>query len=177
MYISDEEMEQFKQAAQAYEMVYNALERLEQLQQMLLIYGIDDYVSFEPGMVSDYQYYTGILLNGYTFGTGEPIVKGGRYDELLPMFGKDAAAIGFVVVIDQLLEAMTRQKIEVPITHHTQLIVYNASHQEDAVILARKARSTGGQAELIRFDEKKGRAAYEAYAQANQIARITWLVS
>ena len=126
--------------------------------------------------MSDYQYYTGILLTGYTFGTGEPIVKGGRYDELLPMFGKNAAAIGFVVVIDQLLEAITRQQIEVPITHHTQLIVYNASHYEDAVILARKSRSAGGRAELIRFDEKKGREAYEEYAAANQIARITWLV-
>lgn len=143
---------------------------------MLLIYGIDSYISFEPGMVSDYHYYTGILLAGYTFGTGEPIVKGGRYDELLPMFGKNAAAIGFVVVIDQLLEAITRQKIEVPITHHTQLIVYSASHHEDAVILARKARGAGGRAELIRFDEQKGRDAYEEYAAENRIARITWLV-
>ena len=176
MYTSGEELQQFKEAAKAYDTVYEALERLEQLQQLLLIYGIDGYVSFEPGMVSDYHYYTGILLSGYTFGTGEPIVKGGRYDELLPMFGKNAAAIGFVVVIDQLLEAITRQKIEVPITHNTQLIVYSTAHHEDAIVLARKARSAGGRAELIRFDEKKGRTAYEDYAAANQIARITWLV-
>ena len=143
---------------------------------MLLIYGIDNYVSFEPGMVSDYHYYTGILLAGYTFGTGEPIVKGGRYDELLPLFGKKAAAIGFVVVIDQLLEAITRQKIEVPITHHTQLIVYDASHHEDAVVLARKARGAGGRAELIRYDASKDQKTYEDYAAANQIARITWLI-
>lgn len=176
MYTSGEELKQFKEAARAYDTVYEALERLEQLQQLLLIYGIDGYVSFEPGMVSDYHYYTGILLSGYTFGTGEPIVKGGRYDELLPMFGKNAAAIGFVVVIDQLLEAITRQSIEVPITHNTQLIVYSTVHHEDAIVLARKARSAGGRAELIRFDEKKGRTAYEDYAAANQIARITWLV-
>lgn len=176
MYTSGEELEQFKQAAEKYETVYNALQWLEQLQNMLLIYGIDAYVSFEPGMVSDYHYYTGILLAGYTFGTGEPIVKGGRYDELLPMFGKKAAAIGFVVVIDQLLEAITKQNIEVPITQHTQLIVYSAAHHEDAVVLARKARSGGGRAELIRFDERRGREAYESYAAANQIARITWLI-
>ena len=176
MYTSAEELEQFKKAAQTYDTVYEALERLEKLQQMLLIYGIDSYVSFEPGMVSDYHYYTGILLSGYTYGTGEPIVKGGRYDELLPLFGKNAAAIGFVVVVDQLLEAITRQQIEVPITHNTQLIVYSAGHHEDAVVLARKARSAGGRAELICFNESKGRAAYEDYAAANQIARITWLL-
>ena len=176
MYTSGEELTQFMEAAKNYEMIYAALERLVQLQQMLLIYGIEAYVSFEPGMVSDYQYYTGILLAGYTFGTGESIVKGGRYDELLPMFGKNTPAIGFVVVVDQLLEAMTRQKIEVPITQHTQLIVYSALHHEDAVILARKARSSGGSAELIRFDEQKDRQTYEDYAAANRIARITWLV-
>lgn len=176
MYTSADELNALLQAAKGYEKVYTALQRLEQLQKLLLIYGIDDYVSLEPGMVSDYHYYTGILLAGYTFGTGEPIVKGGRYDELLPMFGKNSAAIGFVVVIDQLLEAITRQKIEVPITHHTQLIVYSADHHEDAVILARKARSTGGRAELIHYNEQKGRDAYEEYAKENQIARITWLV-
>ena len=176
MYTSADELGGFLQAAREYEKVYTALKRLEELQKLLLIYGIDDYVSFEPGVVSDYHYYTGILLTGYTFGTGEPIVKGGRYDELLPMFGKNAAAIGFVVVVDQLLEAMARQNLELPITHHTQLIVYSASHHEDAVILARKARSAGGRAELIRFDEQKGRGTYEEYAKENQIARITWLI-
>lgn len=176
MYTSGEELQQFTQTAEKYETVYASLQRLEQLQELLLLYGIDDYVSFEPGMVSDYHYYTGILLAGYTFGTGEPIVKGGRYDELLPLFGKDAAATGFVVVIDQLLEAIRRQEIETPITNHTQLIVYGASHREDAVVLARKTRSSGGRAELLRFDETKGREVYAAYAASNQIARITWLV-
>ncbi|MBO5245656.1 MAG: ATP phosphoribosyltransferase regulatory subunit [Eubacterium sp.] len=176
MYTSAEELETFKQAARPFETVYAALQRLEQLQELLLLYGIDKYVSFEPGMVSEYHYYTGILLAGYTYGTGEPIVKGGRYDELLPLFGKKAAAIGFVVVIDQLLEAIMRQNIEVPITYHTQLIIYTKEHREDAVVLARKARSTGGKAELLRYDEAKGKDAFEAYAKRNHIARITWLI-
>lgn len=176
MYTSGEELTQFLEAAKNYDSIKHALERLISLQQMLLIYGIEDYVSFEPGMVSDYQYYTGILLSGYTYGTGEPIVKGGRYDELLPMFGKDSAAIGFVVVVDQLLEAIERQKIDVPLTHQTQLIVYSSANHEDAVILAKKARSNGGNAELICFDAQKGRDVYEAYAKENCIARITWLV-
>lgn len=176
MYTSGEELEQFKQTAKKYQNVYQALERLQELQKMLLIYGIDSYISFEPGMVSDYHYYTGVLLAGYTYGTGEPIVKGGRYDELLPMFGKNAAAIGFVVVVDQLLEAVTRQNIEVPLTYNTQLIVYRDSCHEDAVIQARKARSSGGKVELLRFEKGRDRAAYENYAAANHIARITWLV-
>ena len=39
------------------------------------------------GMVSRIQYYTGIIFQAYTYGTGEPLVKGGRYNELLKHFG------------------------------------------------------------------------------------------
>ena len=35
-------------------------------------------VSFELGTISNYQYCTGIIFAGYTFGSGEAIVKGGR---------------------------------------------------------------------------------------------------
>ena len=176
MYTSGEELEQFKQDARPYEKVYRALEWLQSLQELLLLYGIDGYVSFEPGMVSEYHYYTGILLAGYTYGTGEPIVKGGRYDRLLPMFGKNTPAIGFAIVVNQLLEALARQQIEVPLTHHTQLIVYTKEHQEDAVVTARKARGGGAQVELMRFDAAKGKEVYEMYAAKNHIARITYLI-
>ena len=74
---------------------------------------MDGYVSYEPGVLSNYRYYTGIIFAGYTFGSGEPIVKGGRYDSLLSYFGKNAPAIGFALMADQLLLALERQKIEV----------------------------------------------------------------
>jgi ATP phosphoribosyltransferase regulatory subunit len=176
MYTSAEQMGTFRERAKAYPKVYDALQRLLELQELLLVYGIDNYISYEPGMVSEYHYYTGILLAGYTFGTGEPIVKGGRYDELLPMFGKNAAAIGFAIVVNQLLEAMTRQQIEVPLVAGTQLIVYGSAKREDAVILARKARAAGAKAELMAYDEARGKDAYEDYAAKNRIARITWLL-
>ena len=51
-------------------------------------------------MLSKIQYYTGIIFQAYTYGIGEPVVKGGRYNELLKHFGKPAASIGFVIVVD-----------------------------------------------------------------------------
>ncbi len=176
MYISPEERGQFLSDAREYPVVYEALQRLEALQELLLLYGIDRYVSMEPGMVSNHQYYTGILLSGYTYGTGEPIVRGGRYDGLLPMFGKDAPAIGFVVVIDQLLEAIRRQNIEITIARNTQLVIYDEAHREEAVVSAKKLRTLGARVELLLFDTAHTRADYEAYATANQIARISWMI-
>lgn len=38
------------------------------------------------------------------------MVKGGRYDRLLTYFGRKAPAIGFAIVVDQLLSALSRQR-------------------------------------------------------------------
>ena len=88
-----------------------AVERLKKLYQVLCAYGVEKYVSFDLGMLSRYQYYTGIIFKVYAFGVGDVIVKGGRYDKLLPYFGKDSAAIGFVIVVDDLMQALKRQGI------------------------------------------------------------------
>ena len=45
-------------------------------------------------MLSKYKYYTGIIFQGYTYGSGEPLVKGGRYNSLLEHFLRPAPAIG-----------------------------------------------------------------------------------
>ncbi|MEI3338896.1 MAG: ATP phosphoribosyltransferase regulatory subunit [Eubacterium sp.] len=42
-------------------------------------------------MISRFDYYTGIIFAGYTFGSGEAVVTGGRYDNLLKSFGKSGA--------------------------------------------------------------------------------------
>jgi ATP phosphoribosyltransferase regulatory subunit len=62
-------------------------------------------------MLSKFRYYTGIIFSAYTYGVGEPVAKGGRYDSLLGHFGKDEPAVGVGIYLDQLLSALTRQKI------------------------------------------------------------------
>ena len=49
-----------------------------------------------------------MIFKIYTFGVGDAIVKGGRYDTLLVQFGKESPAIGFMIVVDDLLLALTR---------------------------------------------------------------------
>ncbi len=164
-----------KALAADYPKLLAALERLEELDALLKLYGVDHYVSYELGMISSYSYYTGIIFAGYTFGSGEPIVKGGRYDKLLPYFGKDAASIGVAFTVDQLMVALSRQKIEIPLTHDTQLIVYNKSRQKDAIATASEARMQGKSMELICRDMTKTNADYEAYARRNQIDKVIFM--
>ena len=76
---------------------------LKKLYEVLKAYGVEKYISFDLGMLSKYHYYTGVIFKAFSYGVGDAIVKGGRYDKLLGCFGKSAPAIGFAVVIDDLL--------------------------------------------------------------------------
>ena len=93
-----------------YPNVKAALLELDALDSCLKELEIDRYISYELGMISNLSYYTGIIFAGYTYGIGEPIVKGGRYDTLLGNFGKSAPAIGFAFVVDQLLNTQTKEE-------------------------------------------------------------------
>lgn len=100
-----EELSDAVKLAQNYPDIEKTLSDIKELDDHLNKMGIKDYISYEFGMISRQAYYTGIIFAGYTYGMGEPIVKGGRYDNLLSHFGKNAPAIGFAFVVDQLLSA------------------------------------------------------------------------
>ena len=59
------------------------------------------------------------------------MVKGGRYDNLLQKFGKNAAAIGFVIVIDDLLEALSRQRVNIDMPASGKTVYYRAGDEAD----------------------------------------------
>ena len=108
-----------------------AIARLEKLKERLEQYKVAEYISFDLGMLSKYQYYTGVVFNAYTYGIGDAVVKGGRYDNLLRKFGKDAAAIGFVIVIDDLLEALSRQKVDIALPASGRVLYYSMGDEAD----------------------------------------------
>ncbi len=125
-----------------------AVSRLITLYERLKIYGIESYVTFDLGMLSRHHYYTGILFRGYTFGTGDAIIRGGRYDDLLQKFGKPGAAIGFTLVIDQLLNTLRSQKIELPIEYKRAMVFYDTASFEEALKQAASFRKMGLETEM-----------------------------
>ncbi len=127
----------------------SAIERLEKLYQVLCGYGVEKYVSFDLGMLSKYYYYTGIIFRAYTYGVGEPIVKGGRYDSLLKYFGKDTPAVGFAVVIDDLLSALERQGIKWEGEETLTVLAYNSSNYGSMLAKARDLREKGVKTALV----------------------------
>lgn len=120
-----------------------AVERLEKLYEVLCLYGVERYVSFDLGMLSKYNYYTGVIFKAYTYGVGDALVKGGRYDNLLARFGKAAPAIGFMVVVDDLMEALNRQSIEVKIQTPAREILYTPEDYKAMLMEASRLRAAG----------------------------------
>ncbi len=173
--MTDDMLKRAKELAGDYPVIFKALERLEELMQILSCYEIEKYISIEPGMLSTYHYYTGIIFSGYTFGTGEPIVKGGRYDNLMDYFGKHAPAIGFAVVIDQLLAALSRQNIEIPVENKQILIVYTEGKQTEAIKKAISLRSQETGVSLAAWKQNKTEEDYENYAGRMHMQEVLFI--
>ncbi len=152
-----------------------AVTRLENLYRILSYYGLSDYVSFDLGMLGKYKYYTGIIFRGVTFGMGEPIVSGGRYDGLMKQFGKDAPSVGFSISIDGLMSALSRQKIGIETPKVDVLLLYDRSRQASAIPLASHFRNTGKNLQLIRKKEKTTLEDYTAFARRNRLEEIYYL--
>ena len=133
-----------------------AIERLEKLYKVLQVYGVADYISFDLGMLSKYKYYTGVIFKAYTYGVGDAIVKGGRYDRLLHQFGKEAPAIGFCMVIDSILEALSRQKVALPEPEPVRVITYLPDNFEEKLAEVQALRIEGHAAVLIAKEMQDG---------------------
>lgn len=173
--MTDDMMSKAKKLSEGYPVILHALERLESLMQVLSCYHVEKYVSIELGMLSSYHYYTGIIFAGYTFGSGEPIVKGGRYDNLMDYFGKHAPSIGFAVVTDQLLAALARQKIDIAVENNQTLVVYHREHQQEAIQRAVSLREQNLGAALVCWEDDKTEADYRAYAQRMHMQSIMFI--
>ena len=88
----------------------DAIERLLQVYDILDKEGLSKYISFDLGLLNQYNYYTGVCFRAYTFGFGDAVMKGGRYDNLVKEFGKDSPAIGFGISLDELMIAKQNAK-------------------------------------------------------------------
>ncbi|MBQ2287486.1 MAG: ATP phosphoribosyltransferase regulatory subunit [Lachnospiraceae bacterium] len=126
----------------------NAILCLERLYAIIEGYGLEKYVTFDLGMLSQYEYYTGVIFRGYTYGTGDAVVKGGRYDHLLQKFGKEAASVGLVVVVDELLLAMSRQKLDVDESDSVIMVLYESHRHMDALKKANSLREQGNSVQM-----------------------------
>ncbi len=149
-----------------------AIDRLSEIYNILKMYRLEKYVSFDFGMLSKYNYYTGIIFRAFTKGTGEAIVKGGRYDALLNLFGKNAGAIGFSLMLDSLFLALKRQNINIPCGSKKSIFIYRHKVHREAIILADIYRNSGEYIDFISFDKKHKLEDYIEFARRSNAKKV-----
>lgn len=151
-----------------------AVVRLLKIYRLLQLYEVEDYITFDLSMSGSYGYYSGIIFRAYTYGTGDAIVRGGRYDHLLEKFGKSTPSIGFAIIVDELMSALSRQKIAVD-AGHRNLIVYTEDTLQRAISLAKDFRGKGKCITLRKRTADETRSDYEEYGRHVQADSLLYL--
>ena len=152
-----------------------ALDRLEKLYQILQAHGWQDYVTFDLGMLSRYEYYTGVIFKAYTYGTGDAIVTGGRYDNLVEQFGKKTPAIGLAFVLDELMTALDSQKVVIDAKDKDTVILYRSANRKIAIEMARELREQNKSVRLMRKNAEVSLEIYKEYGRGNEVASILYI--
>lgn len=165
---------------QAKEMTKNqraqsAIDRLEKVHQILKEYGLTEYISYDLGMLSKFSYYTGIIFKAYSYGIGDYMVSGGRYDKLLVQFGRDISAIGFAITIDRLMSALSSQRVEFDTSAADVLVVYEEQRTGEAVQVLTRYRRIGKRAMGVPMEGEKERKEYIAYAKEKGMTQLIFM--
>lgn len=171
MFGSVEVLDKAKQLTDNKECVAS-IDRLLQLYELLKITGYDKYVTFDLGALSNHAYYTGIIFRAYTFGTGDAVINGGRYDKLIGQFGVDKESIGFSITVDGLMAALSRQNIKVPVDIAGSLIVYSGDCTLKAIQMADILRKNDINVCMIKENPSLTDEDYKRYASESQLKYI-----
>lgn len=154
-------------------MARDAIEHLQKLHEILKLFGVDKYVTYDLGMVNKLRYYTGVMFQAFTYGTGEFIAGGGRYDKLIGQFGMAKPSIGFSITIDYLMIALTRQKIKVNSgDRQSFMVLFTDKNRNGAIRLSDQYRRKKVNVNMMIYHEAKGRDFYMDYARRHDIGHI-----
>ena len=91
----------------------------------------ENNVMFDFGLVNQADYYSSLIFRGYVENVGEPVLSGGRYDNLLSDFGYETGATGFAVNVDKLSEIF--MSVETPVNRERVLVFSDCSFIKEAL--------------------------------------------
>ena len=83
-----------------------SLAYLSEILRIITDKGYKDYVTLDLGEVRGFDYYTGIIFEGFASGVGKAILTGGRYDNLLKNYSSNLSATGFAFDVDNIVSAL-----------------------------------------------------------------------
>lgn len=118
--------------------------RMVHLLELLKLYGVESFVTFDLGLINHMDYYSDIIFQGFVEHFGKPVLMGGRYNHLAEQFSQPMPAIGFAFYMDAIFECLKQQSLfpamKEPVDIH---IFYTPLKQKEALTTAQLLRHDG----------------------------------
>ncbi len=122
-----------------------AVNELDEVIKVLYGLGYGNKIRLDFSVISDENYYDGLIFNGYIKGIPSVVLSGGRYDKLVKKFDKDCGAIGFALylgILDRYFRTDDSPVDEVIIYGNDALLALKTA--EDAISKGKCIRLTSG---------------------------------
>ncbi|AOV07108.1 ATP phosphoribosyltransferase regulatory subunit [Sporosarcina ureilytica] len=115
------------------------LDYLLEVYDILRLYGLEDNIVMDLGLINHMGYYSDIIFQGFVEKFGRPVLMGGRYNHLGNEFGADLPAIGFACTVESLMKAaktdLTTRRTPVDVK-----ISYDENSLKESIVLANELR-------------------------------------
>jgi ATP phosphoribosyltransferase regulatory subunit len=86
----------------------DALNELETLTHSIDCSDMNQYIKIDLTVLSQYDYYDGLMFKAYVPSVSVPILSGGRYDPLTRNYGRQISAIGFTLNTSDLIKEVIK---------------------------------------------------------------------
>ena len=83
----------------------DGLDDFERVYDLLKQEGLGGRILIDFSVMSSFDYYTGIVFEAFAPGCGTPLGSGGRYDNMLGVYGKPRPAAGFAFYLEEVMAA------------------------------------------------------------------------
>jgi ATP phosphoribosyltransferase regulatory subunit len=144
-----------------------ALNNIKEVYDVLSDYGCGKYISLDLGLITDLEYYSGVIFKGYIPYSGKIVLNGGRYDRLTESFGASIPATGFGINIDEIMRAAEGFKDKEQETDY--LILYKDGFRKASFELAEYIRAKGA---IVETDIFKDFETYTDTAKERNIGEL-----
>ena len=174
LYGGNEVFEEAAELASGNRDANDALDYVKKVYDMLDDAGYADEIMVDMGIVHKFDYYTGIVFRGYIEGAGEPVLKGGRYDNLISAFGYDLPATGFAINVCAVADAIMKQRGFRKKESSKVIVHYDESTFRTAIKIKEEFMRENISCELSCFETSEE---MNKYAEKMNISRVIDLTS
>ncbi len=120
-------------------------------------------VKIDFSVISDMNYYNGLVFKGYVNGVPAGVLSGGQYGGLVRKMGKDYEAIGFAVYLDMLEELEKAERYDLD-----AVVVYDEKSIDKAINICQKLRCEGKNTAAVKNVPEKLRIKEIIYARGGK---------